>query len=154
MDARQSPIGFFNLGLSYLDAADILSQRHLDSGDSFRLRFEHPLRHLYAHAWELFLKACLFQQGWTPAQMKRKIGHNLSKAWDEIERGRFAELDLHSDTRIVPEMLDQFHPTKQYAYPETGSRREFSIPYIRAASQRFRLSREEVRRLFGGIEAG
>lgn len=152
LDARQSPLGFFNLALSYLDAADHLAASHLDPQSGFRLPFEHPLRHLYSHAWELALKACLFQQGWTPSEMRKCFGHHLSAIWDKVDRDAFVELKLTDQTRIVPEVLDQFHPTKQYAYPETGSRREFSIVYVRSASQRFRLPRVVIRRLFRGVD--
>lgn len=148
-DIRQSPIGFFNLGLSYLDAADVLARKQLDENDRFQLAFDSPIRHLYAHAWELILKACVFTQGMKPSEMKRKIGHSLSKAWDLVDKTKFAVLDLNAKTRIVPEVLDQFHmPPRMYAYPITGSRREFSIAYIRAASDRFKISRAEILELF------
>ena len=149
-DMRQSPIGFFNLGVSYLDAADALTRKQFDKADTFQLFFDSPIRHLYAHAWELFLKACIFRQGMKPSEMKRKIGHSLTKAWDEVDKSRFALLDLHPQTRTVPEVLDQFHmPPRMYAYPITGSRREFTITFVRAASQRFRISRRQTLELFG-----
>lgn len=149
IDMRQSPMGFFNLGISYLEAADALAERHLDKLDRFKLTFDSPIRHLYAHAWELVLKACLFRQGMKPSEMKRTIGHSLTKAWDAIERPRFAPLNLNAKTRIVPEILDQFHMSpRMYAYPITGIRREFTIPYVRDASQRFKISRAVTIELF------
>lgn len=147
-DARQSPIGFFLLAESYLDAADALFVA-MNTGEArLKLAFEHPVRHLYAHAWELALKACLARQGMKASEMKKKLGHRLTAAWDRVDKAHFAALDLNPRTRIVPEVLDQFHPTKFYAYPVTGLRREFSLSYLRAATQRFRLPRAEIQRLF------
>ena len=147
-DARQSPVGFYILGLAYLDAADELAGRYLDPGDPFRLSSESPIRHLYAHAWELFLKACVFKQGCRPSEFKRTIGHSLTMAWDVVEKASFQMLDLHPDTRVLVEGLDQFHPTRMYAYPVTGLRREFTLPYVRDVSKRFRIPRAEILRLF------
>jgi len=147
-DARQSPVGFYNLGLDYLAAADAIAGKHLDREDPFKLAFESPIRHLYAHAWELFLKACIFQQGMRPSQIKRTIGHSLTKAWEAVDKERFEVLDLHPGTRLLMEGLDQFHPSRMDAYPVTGYRRQFTLTYLRAASQRFRISRAEIARLF------
>lgn len=148
VDERQTPLGYFNMALSYLDAADELTRRLVDKSDPFRLAFESPIRHLYAHAWELALKACLIRQGMKPDDVKKTFGHKLVPAWEAVDRKRFATLDLHDGTRIVPEVLDQFHPTKLYAYPVTGFRREFSLTYIRGASQRFRIDRPTILELF------
>lgn len=145
---RQTPQGLFNLALSYLDAADELTRRLVDRHNPLKLSFESPVRHLYAHTWELALKACLFRQGLTPVQLKR-IGHNLTKAWDLVDHRRFAALRLTPRVRIMPEVLDQFHPTRIYAYPVSGYRQEFTLVYIRDASQRFRLTRTEIIDLFG-----
>lgn len=147
-DARQTPVGFYILGLAYLNAADELTSRFLDASDPFKLTSESPIRHLYAHAWELFLKACVFKQGARPSEFKKALGHSLTSAWDAVDKLRFSRLDLHTDTRLLMEGLDQFHPTRMYAYPVTGFRREFSLPYVRDATQRFRIPRPEVVRLF------
>ena len=146
---RQSPIGYFTMALAYLDAADELTRRQVDRDDPFRLAFESPIRHLYAHTWELALKSCLFRQGMKPAEMKTKVSHNLTKAWDRVDRTRFAPLRLADHVRIMPEALDRYHPTKLYAYPVTGFRREFSLGYIRDAAQRFRISTGLILDLFG-----
>jgi len=147
-DARQSPVGFYILGFAYLDAADVLASKHLDGGDPFSLTSESPIRHLYAHAWELFLKACIFKQGMRPSGFKKAIGHSLVRAWDAIDKVRFAGLALHPDTRRLMEGMDQFHPTRMYAYPVAGPRREFTVSYVRDASKRFRIPRAEIIQLF------
>lgn len=149
LDIRQSPIGFYNLGLSYLQAADEVVRSHLDDESLFALSFEHPIRHLYAHGWELCLKACLYQQGNRPSEIKTWIGHRLTMAWDAVDKERFAELRLTPDTRHFVELLDDFHPTKFYAYPITGVRREHTLTYVRAASKRFYLARPAISKLFG-----
>jgi hypothetical protein len=151
LDVRQSPIGFYNMGLSYLDAADHLTNRQLDATDGFHLPFEGPIRHLYSHSWELFLKACLFEQGELPSDLKYEPGHRLVNAWDQVDKDRFAVFKLSPRTRDFLARLDAYHPTKFYAYPITGFRQDFSLTYIRAASQRFRLTRKRAGQLFGSF---
>ena len=147
-DFRQTPIGFYNLGLAYLEAADALAEKELSKDDRFSLAFDHPIRHLYAHAWELFQKACLAAQGMKPSKMRNRFGHSLAKAWDAIDKERFEILDLHPGTRLFAENLDGFHPTKKYAYPEVGYRQDYTLSYLRAAFERFKINRAEILRLF------
>lgn len=146
---RQSPIGFYLLGCAYIDAADKLVSEISDQAQAFRLAFDSPVRHLYAHGWELCLKACLFEQGIPPSVLKsRKFGHSLIALWRVVDRDRFAVLNLHARLEHVLHRLDRFHPTKLYAYPLTGYRNDFSLTYIREISQRFRLSRPMISRHF------
>ena len=149
LDIRQSPIGFYNLGLSYLAAADALTEKQSDKADSFRLAFDSPIQHLYAHGWELCLKACIFQQGTLPSDMKRSLGHSLATAWDRVDKVKFADLDLNPRTCQIVELLDELHPTKLFAYPVRGARQEWSIIFMRENSRRFRLPRTKILELFG-----
>jgi hypothetical protein len=145
---RRSPMAFFNVGLSYLEAADELAHRQLDRSVPFKLRFELPILHLYAHAWELVQKACLRQQGVSADELKLKIRHNLTKGWDLIDKDRFAALRLTPDTRPVVEVLDWYHPTKLFAYPYTGARREIDLGKLTDVSKRLHLPLADRLRLF------
>lgn len=148
MSGDQTPLMFYIVGLSYLDAADHLTASLQGPPYSFRLAFDEPVRHLYAHALEMFQKACLFQQGMTPTEMKQRFGHWLVKAWDQIDRPRFAELQLDDESRAYAEWLDVYHPTKEYAYPYTGYKSELSLEQLRDGLKRFRIPRDVQFRLF------
>jgi hypothetical protein len=148
LDIRQSPIGFFNLGLSFLAAADALTEKADNKNDSFRLSFDSPIQHLYAHGWELCLKACIFQQGELPSQMKNKIGHNLTEAWDQIDKVKFSVLKLTPESRQIVELLDTLHSTRLFAYPITGIRQQWSVTFMHSSSKRFRISRKQIIQLF------
>lgn len=148
MSGDQTPLLFYNVGLAYLDAADHLTASLQGPPYGFRLLFDEPVRHLYAHALEMFQKACLFEQGFTPQEMKTRFSHRLVKAWDAIDRTHFSELRLDEDSRAIAEWLDIFHPTKEYAYPYTGYKMELSLEQLRDGLSRFRIARAEILRLF------
>lgn len=148
MSGDQTPLLFYNVGLSYLDAADHLTTSLQGPPYRFRLPFDVPVRHLYAHALEMFQKACLFEQGVSPQEMKTRFSHRLVEAWDAIDGGRFRELRLDDESRAIAEWLDNFHPTKEYAYPYTGYKRELSLEQLRDGLSRFRISRAVIHRLF------
>lgn len=139
---------FYAVGLSYLDAADHLTASLAGPPYKLRLAFDEPVRHLYAHAWEMFQKACLFQQGMTPIEIKQQFGHWLVKAWEKIDRSRFSDLQLDDASREYAEWLDHFHPTKEYAYPYTGYKVELSLEQLRDGLKRFRIARDVQLRLF------
>jgi len=141
-------MAFCNVGLSYLEAADQLAARQLDKRDPFKLSFDLPILHLYAHAWELVQKACLRQHGMSADELKLKVGHRLTKGWDLIDKERFAALCLTPDIRPIVEALDWYHPTKLFAYPYTGSRREIDLAKLTEVSKRLHLSRADRSRLF------
>jgi hypothetical protein len=137
-------VGTFNLALSYLDAADHLEQSLRKPSPSIHLAFEHPVRFLYAHTWELALKACLLRQGISQQDLKGQFGHKLTKIWDAIDRPRFPELRLDDRLRIIPEQLDRYHPSREYAYLVTGHKVDFTLSYVRTVSQRFRVPRATI----------
>ena len=149
-EARQSPIGFFNLAISYLDAADELTNRIHDtvSEGHLHLNFDSPVRHLYAHGWELALKACLFAQGVRPAKLKKDYGHKILRTWKAVDKDRFSRLDLSDDTEAVAAHLSYYHAEKLFAYPLTGLREYLPLAFLKAQSERFRIDRAEIFELF------
>ncbi len=145
-DARQSPVGFYNLSLSYLDIADDLTERM--HKNQLKLAFDAPVRHSYAHAWELALKACLFAQGFRPKELKTKFGHDVHKIWQSVDHNRFSQLRLTPETEQIAEHLGGFHLEKSFAYPVAGATNYLPLSIIKAESKRFRLQRIEIARLF------
>lgn len=149
-EARHSPVGFYNLALSYLEAADVLTSRiHAPAKeDRPQLIFDSPVRHLYAQTWELALKACLFAQGVRPHKLKKDFGHNVLRAWKYVDKERFARLKLVAETEQIAIHLGLYHSEKMFAYPLTGIRQYLPLNYIKSESQRFRMRRVEVINLF------
>lgn len=149
-EARQTPIGFFNLALSYLEAADVLTDRIHAPTEKDRplLIFDSPVRHLYAQTWELALKACLFAQGVRPIKLKKDFGHNVLRAWKGVDKERFARLSLTPETEQVAYHLGLYHSEKMFAYPMTGIREYLPLNHLKAESQRFRIARMEVIQVF------
>jgi hypothetical protein len=149
-EARQSPVGFYNLALSYLEAADVLTDRiHAPvKEDRPKLIFDSPVRHLYAQTWELALKACLFAQGIRPIKLKNDYGHNVLRAWKRVDKERFAQLNLTPGTEAIADHLGIYHSEKMFAYPMTGVRQYLPLNYLKAESQRFCMARPDVIKLF------
>ena len=113
-EARQSPVGFYNLALSYLEAADVMTDLiHAPAKeDQPKLIFDSPVRHLYAQTWELALKACLFAQGIRPIKLKKDFGHKVLRAWKYVDKKRFAQLNLTPETELVADHLGLYHSEK------------------------------------------
>ncbi|WP_103255594.1 hypothetical protein [Tabrizicola aquatica] len=77
-------LGFVELGKSYLDASRAL-QADLDQA-SLRLRFEHPVDLLFAHALELMLKGCILDDD--PGRSVEDFGHNLARLYASVRRSK------------------------------------------------------------------
>ena len=138
-----SPLGWHLVGVANLDAAEELVAARV------KLRFEDPIRSLFAHAWELNLKACLRRQGLTAEDVRKQFGHDLLKLWEAIDRSRFPLLQLRDELRGFVEHLAFYHRNRLYAYPIRGVRNEHPLNYMRATSARFRLAPAAAIETFG-----
>lgn len=138
-----SPLGWHLVGTANLDAAE-----HLVA-DAVKLAFDDPIRSLFAHAWELNLKACLRKQGMTAESVRKDFGHDLLKIWDAVERNRFPLLSLRDELRPYIEHTAHYHRNRLYNYPIRGFRNEYSLAYVRATSSRLRLTRKASVETFG-----
>jgi hypothetical protein len=138
-----SPIGWHLVGKANLDAAEEL----VASG--VKLRFEDPIRSLFAHAWELNLKACLRRQGMSAEEVRKQFGHVLLGLWDAIDRSQFPLLQLRDELRGFVEHIAFYHRNRLYAYPIRGFRNEHTLTYVRATSARLRLSNSAAITTFG-----
>jgi hypothetical protein len=134
-----SPLGYYNTSISFLDAGDLVSERSVS--------FDAPARALYAHAWELTLKACLRVQGQSIEEIRRKIGHDLVKAYDDVDVERFTELNLW-EARFLMEQLNDFHLERLNFYPKAGAFNVLHLADVRDWSRRLRLDRPVAIRLF------
>lgn len=128
-------MGWYNLALANLDAAD-----HLIASNA-KLLFDEPIRALYAHSWELALKACLRKQGFAPSQIRKRFGHRLDNIWNVVDRDRFYQLQLRDELDGFINHLTFYNSNRLYAYPLAGMRRELDIDYLRATSSRLRVPR-------------
>ena len=143
IERTMSPLGWHNVGVAYLDAAEELV------ASKIRPNFEAPIRSLFAHAWELSLKACLRRQGMDAENVRKQFGHDLIKLWDAVDRPRFGHLSLRDELRFFIESLAFQHRNRLYAYPIRGFKQEHSLDYVRATSSRLRLPRVLALETFG-----
>ena len=135
-------MGWYNLALANLEAADYLAVSNT------KLLFDEPIRSLYAHAWELALKACLRKQGYTPSQIRKKFGHRLDEIWQAVDRERYSQLQLRDELSGFINHLTFYNANRLYAYPLTGMRRELELSFLRATSSRLRVPRALAIELF------
>src|SRR5258707_7116063 len=96
-DDRTNELGIFNFAEAHHEGADILTVEHAKA-----LRFDAPIRYLFYHSIELYLKAFLRKHGLTIAQMKN-LGHGFKGLRDACtERG----LWLAEEDCEVLELID------------------------------------------------
>jgi hypothetical protein len=72
-EQRTTPLGLFNTAIAYWSAAEALEKLKLDTP-----RKHAPVRFLYFHALELYLKSFLRVHGYSLAQLE-KLRHDFSK---------------------------------------------------------------------------
>ncbi len=138
-----TPLEWHRVGKAYLDAAEELVASRIE------LDFEEPIRALFAHAWEMNLKACLRCQGMTVIVVRRKFGHDLMALWNATDRAKFPLLDLRDELGSFINRLSVSHSKRLYSYPRQEFKNEHGLSYLRAASSRLRLTRSEAVKTFG-----
>lgn len=82
MKLNDNPVSVASLlegAKGYLAALEVLA-RHLNR------QLIYPIGLLASQALELALKAVLLNGGWTEADLRKKIGHDLKTAWDEARK--------------------------------------------------------------------
>ena len=87
-DDRTNALGLFNSAECYRQAADILGTEHAKA-----LRFDQPIRYLFYHAIELYLKAFL-RAGNFPLDKVERFRHRFHRLRDTCTSLGLA-LDLH-----------------------------------------------------------
>lgn len=86
-DDATTPVGLFHYAVSYAKSAVKLSELEVDVTHP-----DAPIRFLFSHAVELYLKSYLLTQGKTVDQLRNEYGHKISKLLDgAVEHG----LEMH-----------------------------------------------------------
>ena len=139
------PPGLYVHALGFLDAAEVVRQ---EQGRTRSATLEFPIRSLYSHAWEGVLKACLLKQGWSVQDLKRRIGHDLERAFVEVDKNTFAVLRLEAAEQIMP-VMNLYHRSRFYFYPGTGLFPMLLLDDVSKMSERLRLDRPTAASVFG-----
>jgi HEPN domain-containing protein len=98
--ARSKPIAYFNFAETYWTAAKALRRSKANATHK-----NSPIRFLYYHAIELYLKAHLRSCGIHPYEMRTKFGHDVGKL-----SKKSAEMGLEFDDEDL-EILDLMSKT-------------------------------------------
>lgn len=109
---RTTPIGWFHYAASYAIAARFLTLSNAEATHP-----DAPIRHLYRHSIELYLKAFLLHSGVKLKKLRNKYGHNTELLAEKAE-----SLGL----KLSEEQFDQIafcNDPLPDRYLETGSRR-------------------------------
>lgn len=124
---REPPIGWLNLGGSFLVAARNL-RSSVDNRD-LRLPFDAPIYFLYSHALELTMKAFLRGNGFPAMRLaSREFGHQLQVLWKECTRqGLSITPKKRAFINGVIEILDPVAMAYRFRYLKVG---EASMPEL------------------------
>ena len=115
-EERTTPLSLWSFARDFLDAARLV-------GVSSRHEISAPHYYLLGHATELTLKAFLLANGIAVHDLKKKIGHDLEKAFD-----RAVEFNLSKHVTVTLEeekslrLLNTTYRPKEHEYVVTGFR--------------------------------
>lgn len=110
---RVTPIGLFNFAETYWTAAKALKRSKARSTHR-----ESPIRFLYYHSIELYLKAFLRLHGHTPQQLRsKKFGHSTR---DLTERAEKLGLEFDDEDRDVFGLMSDTDAIIRSRYLQTG----------------------------------
>jgi hypothetical protein len=108
---RTSAIGLFHYAESYRHAAD-----RLHGSKAKSLAFDAPIRFLYYHSVELYLKSCLRASGLSVDEIRNRYGHNFVKLKNAADR---LGVELDDEDGDVIRLVDGTNYWKA-RYIETG----------------------------------
>jgi hypothetical protein len=111
-EERTNAVGLYNYAESYRHAAD-----RIRTSRARPLRFDAPIRFLYYHAIEIYLKACLRGDGLIPSEIKSRYGHGFKK----LQKACAARGVVFADEDVdVIELIDGSNYWRS-RYIETGA---------------------------------
>jgi hypothetical protein len=111
-DERTNSMGLFNTAEAYrLSAIKLRAGKKVKSGHA-----DTPIRMLYYHALELYLKA-LLRQKHSVKTLKEKFGHNIPKLTKEAEA---LGLPLMDEDRTVFTIISETDAVNEARYIKTG----------------------------------
>ena len=116
-DEDSLPIGFYNLGVGYLDVARAAAK----VGDHWM--FHDPFEFLVAHGLELIFKADRRRE-LDVESVRRQYGHSLPKLFDDLSADFQRKFQVGDDLKLLVNHLDVGHSGSNWRnrYLETGYR--------------------------------
>jgi HEPN domain-containing protein len=111
-DYRTTSLGLFNLAEAFWRAAHTLADAKVEGGHA-----DSPVRTLYYHAIELYLKA-LLRQHYNVDDLKHKFGHRFSQLATEAEGHG---LTINDEDRDVLALMADSDVIMRARYIRTGS---------------------------------
>ena len=111
------PIGFYNLGVGYLDVARAAAK----VGDHWM--FHDPFEFLVAHGLELIFKADRRRE-LDIESVRRQYGHSLPKLFKDLSPDFLKKFQVGDELKLLVDHLDGGHsgPNWRNRYLETGYR--------------------------------
>jgi hypothetical protein len=109
---RTNSMGLFNSAEGYWLSARALEKANIKHG--FR---ENPIRTLYFHAIELYLKA-LLRQAYTVDDLAKRFGHNVKRMTTEAKK--YGLVIAEQDRREVFDVMTETDVVIQSRYLRTG----------------------------------
>jgi hypothetical protein len=111
------PIGFYNLGVGYLDVARAATE----VGN--RWMFQDPFEFLIAHGLELIFKADR-RRDLSVESVRRQYGHSLPRLFDDLSDDFRDKFQVGDELKTLVDHLDAGHsgPNWRNRYLETGYR--------------------------------
>ena len=136
----ETPLAWFNLAHAYLhDAAILKAAQKLPGGF-----YEEPVRFLYFHSIELFLKAYLRLQGVEEEELaKCSYGHRLTNLADEAER---RGLLIGKRVRLACDAARDFDKPTEARYIKTGWKLQVPAHKLHEAARDLQSGVEEALR--------
>ncbi len=137
-----TPIGYLNVGEAYRVGAQLLA-KDLDGVGGWA---GNPIRYLYYHAIETYLKAALISAGYTNSQLRsRKLGHSFGAL---VEAANSADFGLTETTDLaVIDLIDRDDNYLRARYHRAGAVQVVEISTLDGTAYKVAvLSAEMVRR--------
>jgi HEPN domain-containing protein len=137
-DARTNSMGLFNVAEAYRLSAMALEKADVKSGHA-----NHPVRFLYYHAIELYLKALLRQKHSVEA-IRKKFGHNTRRIVKEAKK---LGLVTDDEDRQVFSLMGDTDAVIEARYIRTGAK---TWPTFEALNRTCKSMRDSVGSLLRG----
>ncbi len=131
---RSNAMGFYHQAQSYRAAAEVL----MKTGKTGATHPEHPIRFLYYHAIELYLKAFLRMHGYTPRELaSRKFGHNTLRLTKKV--GKLG-IQFDDEDMEIFKIMGKTDAVIRSRYIKTGAFRWPTLEGLSRACESLRVS--------------
>jgi HEPN domain-containing protein len=127
---RTTPMGLFNLAEAYRLSATRLQASPVKAGHA-----ESPLRFLYYHALELYLKALLRQKYSVRTLSSKKFGHKIQRL---VKKAEQLDLEIEDEDREVFSLVADTDTVIEARYIRTGFKSLPPLEGLKRASENVR----------------